>query len=87
MSIIPPIINEKYACFEKNIEDVIRREIGEEQFAKYMSSCKKELRATSEKDEEVVTCIIEKAYANGHSFSNLESVINYIVNMPRTTIQ
>ena len=77
-------ITDTFACFEKNMQDIMKKEIGEELFERYMCECEKEFamkRKQAVKNPIVISKIIEMATRDGHPCNTLGMIIKKIIDL------
>lgn len=80
----PSRVAENFSCFEKNIGDILQKEIGKDYFDKLSQEYQKEFELSKQqvaKNALVINKILRKAKEEGHTSSTLESIVNKIVDL------
>ena len=80
----PSIIGEYFSCFENNISDILREEIGKDYFDELLQTFQKEFELSKEqarKNALIINKILHKARGEEHSSQTLESIVKKIVDL------
>ena len=80
----PSIIGEYFSCFENNISDILREEIGKDYFDELLQTFQKEFELSKEqarKNALIINKILHKAREEEHSSQTLESIVKKIVDL------
>ena len=82
----PSMTTDTFACFEKNMQDVLKNEIGPELFEKYICEYEKAFamkRKQAIKNPTVISTIIKRAREESHSCKTLEMIVQKIVDLKK----
>lgn len=83
----PNKVEKNFACFEKNMDTVLKNEIGESLFNSCMSECVKEFSMKpnkARKNAVVISKIIEKARNSSKSSPTIEKIVKSILELKST---
>jgi putative ATP-dependent endonuclease of OLD family len=79
----PSVVASTFACFESNLEKMLKREIGEKEFEQLIGDIQRDFdisqRKQAVKNPQVITTLLRKAKDNGHCSQTLESIIHTIM--------
>lgn len=80
----PSTITDTFTCFETNMQDFMKNEIGKTNFERYMNDCENDFcmkRKESIKNPTVISTIIKRAKEDGQACKKLEMIVKSIVKM------
>lgn len=79
----PSAVQDSYACFETNLEQVIENEIGAATFTKLLSDCQADFAIPKKKhaikNPIVIATVLNEARKQGKQFPTLDSIIDKLV--------
>jgi putative ATP-dependent endonuclease of the OLD family len=79
----PKTVTNTFACFESNLEDTLKREIGEVVFNYLIEECQREFdipqRKQAIKNPMVITSLLQRAKDKGYSAQTLEDIFRKIM--------
>ncbi len=80
----PSNITDTFACFETNMQDFMKSEIGETLFERYMNDCNTDFymkRDQALKNPAVISTIIKRAKQEGQSCKKFETIVKKIIGL------
>ncbi len=79
----PSLVDDKFACFEVDMETTLRQEIGPEEFDNLLDECQREFsipkKKHATKNPTVIATLVKKGKENGHNSHILESIVTRIL--------
>jgi len=86
----PCSVQDTFACFQTKLEDALRSEVGEGTFTELLDQARTELgiRSNSQaiKNPSVISRVVSRARAQGHTSQTLETIVQRIVQLRRPQV-
>lgn len=81
----PCCVEDRFACFEVNLETMMKDEIGHEKYQQLLKKYQDEFQIGREKDARknptVIANLVEEAHRSGHRCETLEKIINKLLQL------